>query len=76
MKQSLDQDALQTLLSTRTLRDFRACRHGAGWALEGRLGTVWLPVRSKRLQRRVWLSLTALGRFCESMGIQTLVVEL
>ena len=38
-------------------------------------GRFWLPVRSRREPVRTWASLTALGRFCETVGIRNLVVE-
>jgi hypothetical protein len=43
------------------------------WA---RLGRVWLPVRSQREPVWMWSRLTALGRFCETVGIRRLTVEL
>jgi hypothetical protein len=43
-----DQDTLQTLVETGSLRELPAVREGEGWALHGRLGTSWLPVRSRR----------------------------
>ncbi len=76
MRKAIEQDTLQALLSTQTVRELRVMRKGAGWALEGRLGGYWLPVRSRREPVRLWASLTAVGRFCESMGAQGFQVEL
>lgn len=76
MKKAIDQDTLQALVATSAMREFRVVRHHAAWALQGRLGASWLPVRSRREPVRTWASLTALGRFCESQGIREFVVEL
>lgn len=76
MRQSIEQDTLQTLIETGTLRECRAVRHGDAWALQGRVGTYWLPIRSRREPVRRWASLTALGRFCETVGIRAFLVEL
>jgi hypothetical protein len=51
-------------------------REGGAWRLELRLGAKWLPVRSRREPIRYWRSLTAVGRFCEMVGITVLTVEL
>lgn len=76
MRKAIDQDTLQALVSAAAMREFRAVRHDKGWALQGRLGATWLPVRSRREQIRTWASLTAIGRFCDSVGIRQLTVEL
>lgn len=76
MKTAIDQDTLSALVETGAMRDFRAVRKGDAWSLEGRIGSTWLPVRSRREPVRLWASLTAIGRFCESQGIRSLVVEL
>jgi len=75
MRQAIDEATLRALISTHTVREFRATRRGDAWALEGRLGGYWLHVRSQREPVRRWASLTALGRFCEACGIRTLSVE-
>lgn len=76
MRKAIDQDTLSALVETHAMREFRAVRHQAGWAIQGRLGASWLPVRSRREPVRLWASLTALGRFCEAQGIRSLLVEL
>ncbi|TRO19645.1 hypothetical protein EQ826_24085 [Ectopseudomonas mendocina] len=76
MKTAIDQDTLSALVETGAMRDFRAVRKGDAWSLEGRIGSTWLPVRSRREPVRLWASLTAIGRFCENQGIRSLVVEL
>ena len=76
MKKAIDQDTLAALVETGAMRDFRATRKGDGWSIQGRIGASWLPVRSRREPVRIWASLTAVGRFCESRGISSLTVEL
>ena len=66
MKRAVEQDTLQALVETSAAREFRVLREGQDWRLELRLGVKWLPVRS----------LTAVGRFCEGVGIKALTVEL
>lgn len=76
MRKAIDQDTLSALIETQAMREFRAVRKGDGWSLQGRIGASWLPVRSRREPVRLWASLTAIGRFCESQGIRNLNVEL
>ncbi len=76
MRKAIDQDTLQALIETQAMREFRAVRKTGGWSIQGRIGAIWLPVRSRREPVRIWASLTAVGRFCESQGIRSLVVEL
>lgn len=76
MKKTIQQDTLKALIDAQALRECRAVRVEGGWSLQGRLSAYWRPVRSRREPIRVWASLTALGRFCESVGIRQLVVEL
>lgn len=76
MKKAIDQDTLSALVTTGAMREFRATRKGDGWSLQGRIGSSWLPVRSRREPVRIWASLTAVGRFCEAQGIRSLSVEL
>ena len=76
MKKAIDQDTLEALVSTGAMREFRAVRHGEAWSVQGRIGSSWLPVRSRREPVRTWASLTAVGRFCEAQGIRALTVEL
>lgn len=75
MKRAIEQEALQALVETGAAREFQVLREGEDWRLELRLGVKWLPVRSRREPVRVWRSLTAVGRFCESVGIKVLTVE-
>ncbi|MEA1604579.1 hypothetical protein [Pseudomonas spirodelae] len=76
MKRAIEQETLQALVETGAAREFRVLREGDDWRLELRLGVKWLPVRSRREPVRHWRSLTAVGRFCEGVGIKTLTVEL
>ena len=39
MKEAIQQDTLQALVSASAMRDI-AVRHGTGWALQGRLGGI------------------------------------
>jgi hypothetical protein len=76
MKRAIEQETLQVLVETGAAREFRVLREGEAWRLDVRLGSKWLPVRSRREPIRYWRSLTAVGRFCETVGIKVLSVEL
>ncbi|NWB90273.1 hypothetical protein [Pseudomonas agarici] len=67
---------MATLVELGAVREFRVLRDGEVWRLELRLGSKWLPIRSRREPVRVWRSLTAVGRFCEGVGIKVITVEL
>lgn len=73
---TIDQDTLGALVTAGALRELRAVREGPSWALQGRIGTSWLPVRSRRESVRLWRSLTAVERFCTAAGVKQLLVEL
>lgn len=75
MAKSIDQEALQTLLEAQAVREARANRLEAGWCLSVRLGMGWHSIRSRREATRTWASLTAIGKFCDSVGIKSLSVE-
>jgi len=75
MRQAIYEGTLRALVETSATREYRATRKGSEWMLEARLDGYWLPVRSQREKTRLWRSLTALGRFCEAMGIRSLSVE-
>ncbi|MCY1464986.1 hypothetical protein D9M71_830760 [compost metagenome] len=75
MKKAYQQETLAALVADQALRECRAVRVEGGWSLQGRLGATWRPIRSRREPIRVWRSLSALGTFCEQMGIRQLVVE-
>lgn len=76
MKKVIAQETLAALVQTGAAREFRVLRDGEAWRLELRLGAKWLPIRSRREPVRYWRSLTAVGRFCEGVGINVLTVEL
>ena len=76
MKKAIQQETLEALVSDSRLREARAVRGEGGWSLQGRLGASWRPVRSRREPVRVWRSLTALERFCVTIGLRQLLVEL
>lgn len=75
-RKAIQQDTLEALVSDAALREARAVRIEGGWSLEGRIGVSWRPVRSRREPVRVWRSLTALERFCTSIGLRQLLIEL
>ena len=61
------------------MREVLASRQDDKWGLAIRLGGAgsrWLPVRSRREALRTWASLTAVGRFAESLGVKVFAVEL
>ncbi|MNY78740.1 hypothetical protein D3C86_2191210 [compost metagenome] len=62
MKQAIAQETLATLVVTGAAREFRVLRDEEAWRLKLRLGSKWLPVRSRREPIRLWRSLTAVGR--------------
>lgn len=74
--QTLDQKTLAILVATGGLREVRAVREADAWALQGRVGQDWLPVRSARQELRLWSSLDTLERFCIAAGVKQLLVEL
>lgn len=76
MRTAIEQETLAALIETGAAREFRVLRDGEAWRLELRLGVKWLPIRSRREPVRLWRSLTAVGRFCEGVGIKVLTVEL
>ena len=53
MGKAIEQETLTALVETGAARDFRVLRDGEAWRLELRLGSKWLPVRSRRESVRV-----------------------
>ena len=78
MRQAIHEDALALLISQHAAREFmvRATPGGNGWAFYVRLGSTWLPVRSRREPMRVWASPTAAVKFAQELGVRALVFEL
>lgn len=76
MRNGIEQDALTALIEAQAIREVRVNRVGAVWGLSVRLGATWHPVRSRREATRTWASLTAIGKFCDAVGIKAFGVEL
>ena len=76
MARSIEENALQALVSAHAVREVRAHRHGDVWRVSVRLGASWSPIRSRREPIREWRSLTAVGRFLDAQGITQFQVEL
>lgn len=76
MRTAIDQDTLQALIQAQAIREVRVNRVDAVWGLSVRLGATWHPIRSRREATRTWASLTAIGKFCDGVGIKAFGVEL
>lgn len=75
----LQEETLRAMLEAGVVREVLVSRHDGKWGLAIRLGGAgsrWLPVRSRREALRTWASLTAVGRFAESLGMKNFSVEL
>ncbi|MGQ3824288.1 hypothetical protein [Pseudomonas alliivorans] len=78
MSHGIQEDALRIMLEGGAVRDVLVSRHNEKWTLAIRLGGAgsrWLPIRSRREALRTWASLTAVGRFAESLGVKGFQVE-
>ena len=75
MTKAIDYNALQTLITAQAIRETRCNRLQGGYGLSVRLGLAWHPVRSKREPVHVFPTLTAVGKFCDKIGIKSLSVE-
>jgi len=79
MPQGIQEETLRAMLDAGAVREVLASRQDDKWGLAIRLGGAgsrWLPVRSRREALRPWASLTAGGRFAESLGVKVFAVEL
>ncbi len=79
MRSGIHEDALRVMLEGGAVREVLVSRQNEKWGLAIRLGGAgsrWLPVRSRRESVRTWASLTAVGRFAESLGVKGFSVEL
>ena len=79
MPQGIQEETLRAMLDAGAVREVLASRQDDKWGLAIRLGGAgsrWLPVRSRREALRTWASLTAVGRFAESIGVKGFAVEL
>ncbi|MCP2140718.1 UNVERIFIED_ORG: hypothetical protein J2Y94_002043 [Pseudomonas poae] len=80
--QAIQSDTLKVLVSQHVIREVvvgRVNADNARWTLSVRLGSATarlVPVRSRREPLRTWASLTAVGRFAESVGLSGFSVEL
>jgi hypothetical protein len=80
--EAIQLDTLKALVSQHAIREAvvgRVAGDDAKWTLSIRLGgptARLVPVRSRREPLRTWASLTAVGRFAESLGITAFSVEL
>lgn len=75
----LQEETLRAMLEAGAVREVLVSRQGDQWGLAIRLGGAgsrWLPIRSRREALRTWASLTAVGRFAESLGVKAFAVEL
>lgn len=79
---AIQSDTLKALVSQHAIREAvvgRVAGDDGRWTLSIRLGgptARLVPVRSRREPLRTWASLTAVGRFAESLGITAFSVEL
>ena len=82
IREAIQSDTLKALVSQHAIRETVVGRIGGDdskWTLSIRMGgptARLVPVRSRREPLRTWASLTAVGRFTESLGITAFSVEL
>lgn len=80
--EAIQSDTLKVLVSQLAIREAvvgRVAGENSQWTLSVRLGgptARLIPVRSRREPLRTWASLTALGRFAETVGLTGFTVEL
>lgn len=77
----IQEEVLRALVEQHAIRECLVARIDGGpdWGLSIRLGgngARWVPVRSRREPLRTWSSLTAVGRFADSVGMKGFSVEL
>lgn len=77
----IQEEVLRALVEQHAIRECLVARIDGGpdWGLSIRLGSSgarWVPVRSRRESLRTWASLTAVGRFADSVGMKGFSVEL
>ena len=79
MHNGIQEEALRALVEGGAVRDALVSRQEEKWTLAIRLGgsgSRWVAVRSRREALRTWASLTAIGRFAETVGVRGFTVEL
>ncbi|MCW0920329.1 hypothetical protein CXF97_11015 [Pseudomonas sp. Choline-02u-1] len=79
--EGIHEEVLRALVEQHAVRECLVTRidGGSDWGLSIRLdgsGARWVPVRSRRERLRTWASLTAVGRFADSIGLKGFTVEL
>lgn len=79
--EGIHEEVLRALVDQHAVRECLVARIDGGpdWSLSIRLGgsgARWVPVRSRRESLRTWASLTAVGRFADSVGLSGFNVEL
>jgi hypothetical protein len=79
--EDIHEDALVHLVQQHAVRECLVAKVDgrSSWGLSIRLGgsgARWVSVRSRREPLRTWASLTAVGRFAESVGLSEFSVEL
>ncbi|UQS16164.1 hypothetical protein [Pseudomonas sp. HS6] len=79
--EAIHEDVLRALIGQHAVRECLVARIDGGpdWGLSIRLGSSgarWVPVRSRRETLRTWASLTAVGRFADSVGLRGFGVAL
>ena len=79
--EGIHEDVLRALVEQNAVRECLVAKVDGGpdWGLSIRLGgsgARWVPVRSRREPLRTWSSLTAVGRFADSVGLRGFSVEL
>ncbi|POA44733.1 hypothetical protein C1893_25285 [Pseudomonas sp. MPR-ANC1] len=79
--EGIHEEVLRALVEQHAVRECLVARINGGpdWGLSIRLGgsgARWVPVRSRREPLRSWASLTAVGRFADSVGIKGFSVVL
>ncbi len=80
--EAVQSETLKALVSQHVIREAvvgRVSGDDSKWTLSIRLGgptARLIPVRSRREPLRIWASLTAVGRFADTVGLRGFTVEL
>lgn len=78
--EGIHEEVLRALVEQHAVSECLVARiNGGRLGLSIRLGgsgARWVPVRSRRESLRTWASLTAVGRFADSVGLSGFSVEL
>lgn len=82
ISEAIHDDTLKALVSQHAIREVvvgRVKGDNHRWTLSVRLGgptARLIPVRSRREPLRIWASLTAAGKYADSVGLRGFTVEL